>query len=98
METTPYIGSAMEQRDDGMGEWVNVDYVRPLFRRIAELEARLDDALSGLEYIRCRYGALEGVGWNRLGFLEGKPRPKAEGPERSSPGIRGRHKPRSTDS
>ena len=34
--------------------------------RIEALMAERDDARSGLRYIRQRYGALEGVGWDRV--------------------------------
>jgi hypothetical protein len=41
-------------------EWERID------KETARLKAALDDARSGLEYIRQRYGALEGVGWDRV--------------------------------
>jgi hypothetical protein len=41
MEVTPYLtGASMQRQDDGSGEWVNVDDVRPLLQRIAELESQ----------------------------------------------------------
>lgn len=59
----------IESKISGLDHELEADLVKLLADaadRIEALEKALRDAQSGLRYIQQRYGALEGVGWDRV--------------------------------